>query len=196
MEKFFNKMGKKIYKAIKKDAKRVLKEIDGEELYSVALVTDSDCITLFMALNTYEFLETADEEYLEMVKDDLSEEDMRQVEEGEVCLTKWLPDEWGYSDDESGELSKISQVLYKKEASNPEEYAKYKALFFDTVTSAFKKVIEEKTFGENSEEVTYFISTSDGDEIYEIENCSAKKLNSEKVYEQFLSRKELEEGSN
>ena len=172
-----------------------MKEIDGEEVYSVALVTDSDCITLFMALNTYEFLETADEEYLEMVKDDLSEEDMRQVEEGEVCLTKWLPDEWGYSDDESSELSKISQVLYKKEASNPEEYAKYKALFFDTVTSAFKKVIEEKTFGENSEEVTYFISTSDGDEIYEIENHSAKKLNSEKVYEQFLSRKELEEDS-
>lgn len=185
-------MGKKIYKAIKKDAKRVLKEIDGEELYSVALVTDSDCITLFMALNTYEFLETADEEYLEMVKEDLSKEDMRQVEEGEVCLTKWLPDEWGYSDDENGELSKISQVLYKKEDSNPEEYMKYKALFFDTVTSAFKKVIEEKTFGENSEEVTYFISTSDGDEIYEIENRSAKKLNSEKVYEQFLNRKELE----
>lgn len=191
MEEFFNKIGKKIYKAIKKDAKRVLKEIDGEQLYSVALVTDSDCITLFMALNTYEFLETADEEYLEMVKDDLSEEDMRQIKKGEVCLTKWLPDEWGYSDDECGELSKISQALYKKEASNPEEYTKYKSLFFDTVTSAFKKVIDEKSFGENSEEVTYFISTSDGDKIYEIENNSAKKLNSEKIYEQFLNRKEI-----
>lgn len=101
-----------------------------------------------MALNTYEFFETADEEYQEMVKDDFSEEDMRQVEDGEACLTKWLSDEWGYSDDESDELSKISQSLYKKEASNPEEY------------------------------------------------YSAKKLNSEKVYEQFLSRKELEEESN
>ena len=28
----------------KKDAKRVLKEIESEKLYSVALVTDSDCI--------------------------------------------------------------------------------------------------------------------------------------------------------
>ncbi len=112
MEKFFDKISKKIYKAIKKDTKRVLKEMEGEELYSVALVTDSDCITLFMALNTYEYLETADKEYLEMLGEDLSEEDIRQIEEGLVCLTKWLPDEWGYSDGENSELNKISQVLY------------------------------------------------------------------------------------
>ncbi len=193
MEKFFNKISKKLYKAIKKDTKRVLKEIKGEKLYSVALVTDSDCITLFMALNTYEYLETADKEFLKVVEEDLSEEDIRQIEEGEVCLTKWLPDEWGFSDGENSALIKISQALYKKEESNPEEYAKYKSLFFDTVISAFKKVIEEKTFGENSEEITYFISASDGDGIYEIENHSAKILNSEKIYEQFLSRKELGE---
>lgn len=44
MEKFYDKISKKLYKAIKKDAKRVLKEIESEKLYSVALVTDSDCI--------------------------------------------------------------------------------------------------------------------------------------------------------
>ena len=138
-------------------------------------------------------MEKADEEYLEMVKEDLSEEDIRQIEEGLVCLTKWLPDEWGYSDGENSELNKITQALYKKEESNSEEYAKYKAMFFETVTSVFKTVIEEKIFGENSEEVTYFISTSDGDDIYEIENHSAKLLNSEKIYEQFLERKEIGE---
>ena len=31
---------------------------------------------------------------MEMVKDDLTEEDIKRVEEGTVCLTKWLPDEW------------------------------------------------------------------------------------------------------
>ena len=75
MEKFYDKISKKLYKAIKKDAKRVLKEMEDEELYSVALVTDSDCITLFMSLNTYEYLETADEHYIEVVKEVLSEED-------------------------------------------------------------------------------------------------------------------------
>lgn len=193
MEKFFSKITPKLYKAIKKDAKRVLKEIEEETLYSVALVTDSDCTTLYMALNTNEYLETADEEYLEMVQEDLSEEEMKQIEEGEVCLTKWLPDEWGYSDGDNSKLNKISEALCKKEVSAPQEYADNKTLFFETVVSAFKKAIDDKVFGENSEEVTYFISTSDGDCIYEVENNSAKILNSEKIYEQFLNRKELEE---
>ena len=44
----------------------------------------------------------------------------------------------------------------------------------DRVISVFKKLIEEEIFGENSEEITYFISTTDGDYIYELENYSAK----------------------
>ncbi len=48
MEKFYDKISKKLYKALKKDVKRVLKKMKDEELYSVALVIDSDCITLFM----------------------------------------------------------------------------------------------------------------------------------------------------
>lgn len=125
MEKFFNKMGKKIYKAIKKDAKRVLKEMDGEELYSVALVTDSDCITLFMALNTYEFLETADEEYLEMVKDDLSEEDMRQIEEGEVgsvsirSFTPFFPPSYRFKTTFSAVGAKTRNVVASFDHSAP-----------------------------------------------------------------------------
>lgn len=191
MEKIYDKISKKLYKAIKKDTKRVLKEMEDEKLYSVALVTDSDCITLFMALNTYEYLETADEDYIEVVKDDLSEEDLKKIDDEEVCLTKWLPDEWGYSDGENSELVKISQLLSKRESTNPDEYAKHKSLFFDTVISVFKKLIEEEIFGENSEEITYFISTTDGDYIYELENYSAKLLNSEERYEQFLNRKEI-----
>ncbi len=193
MEKFFSKISKKLYKALKKDIKRVLKEMEGEELYSVALVTDSDCITLYMALNTYEYLETADEDYLEMVEEDLSEEDMRKIEEGKVCLTKWLPDEWGYSDGENSELNKINQLLYKKEEAAPEEYAKCKSLFLEMVISVFKDLINDKVFERDSEKVTFFVSMSDGEGIYEIENYSAKILNSEKIYEQFMNRKELGE---
>ena len=33
MEKFYDKISKKLYKAIKKDAKRVLKEMEDEKLY-------------------------------------------------------------------------------------------------------------------------------------------------------------------
>ena len=193
MEKFLNKISKKLCKAIKKDAKRVLKELDGEELYSVALVTDSDCISLYMALNTYEYLETADEEYLELVREDLTEADINQIKSGVICLTKWLPDEWGYSDGETSALNKISRLLYKKEETVPEEYEKNKKLFLEMVITVFKDLIEDKVFGKDSEHVTFFVSMSDGEGIYDIENYSAKMLNSQKVYEEFVNRKELGE---
>ena len=83
--------------------------------------------------------------------------------------------------------------MYKKEESNPTEYAQYKSLFFETVTSSFKEIIEKKIFGTNDDETTYFISISDGEGIYEIENYSAKLLNSDTIYEQFLNRMNCEE---
>ena len=88
----------------------------------------------------------------------------------------------GYSDGEDSALNKISKLLYAKEEANPKEYAKCKPLFLEMVTSAFRNLIEEKVFGEDSEELTYFISMSDGEGGYEIENYSAKLLNSEKWF--------------
>lgn len=191
MELFFKELGNKIQKAVKKDMKKILKEVGEEKIYTVALVTDSDCITLYLALNTNEYMKEADEENIEILQDDLSEEDIKNVREGVISLTKWIPDEWGYSDGKNSELNKISKLLYKKEKSNPEEYERYTKLFFETVISAFKQLIESKTFGENTEEITYFVSISDDENTYEIENYSAKLLNSKNVYEEFLNRTQL-----
>lgn len=154
MEKFFRDLESKIQKAVKKDVKKILKEVGEEKIYVAALVTDSDCITLYLAVNTYEYMEKADEEYIEMLKADLSEEDIKNVRDGAVSLTKWIPDEWGYSDGKNSQLNKISKLLYAKEEANSEEYAGYKDLFLETVTSAFKHLIESNIFGKNSEEIT------------------------------------------
>lgn len=75
--------------------------------------------------------------------------------------------------------------MYQKEESDSEEYEKHIDLFLETVTSAFKHVIESKIFGENSDEITYFISMSDDEKTPEIQNYSAKILNSENVYKRF-----------
>lgn len=189
MNNFFEELNQKIQVAIKKDANKIWKEISGEKVYAVALVTDSDCITLYMAVNTYEYMKEKDAKYIKMFEGRVSEEKINRVKEGTDSFTKWIPAEWGYSDGKNSELSKISQELYEKEEANAEEYAKYKPMFFEAITSAFEKLIGEKIFGTNSEELTYFISMSDGEGIYEIENYSAKILNSEKNYEQFINRK-------
>ncbi len=186
---FFNNLAGKIEQAVKKDMEQIWKEIGEEKIYAVALVTDSDCITLFLALNTYEYMRKKDAEYLEMLHDYLSEEDIKNVKEGTASLTKWTPDEWGYSDGKNSQLVKISKLLYDKEEANSKEYEKHTALFFESVTSAFKNLIAEKTFGDNSDEITYFISMSDDERIYEIEDFSAKLLNSESVCQAFLKRK-------
>ncbi len=194
MKAFFNNLAEKIEQAVKKDMEQIWKEIGEEKIYAVALVTDSDCITLFLALNTYEYMRKKDAEYLEMLHDNLSEEDIKNVKEGTASLTKWTPDEWGYSDGKNSQLVEISKLLYDKEEANSKEYEKHTALFFESVTSAFKNLIAEKTFGNNSDEITFFISMSDDERIYEIEDFSAKLLNSESVCQAFLKR-EPDEGS-
>lgn len=194
MKTFFNDIAVKIEQAVKTDMEQIRKEIGEEKTYAVALVTDSDCITLFLALNTYEYMRKKDAKYLEMIHDYLSEEDIKNVKEGTASLTKWTPDEWGYSDGKNSQLAEISKLLYDKEEANSKEYEKHTALFFEAVTSALKNLIESKTFGDNSDEITYFISMSDDERTYEIEDFSAKLLNSESVCQAFLGRKP-DEGS-
>ncbi|MEY8330485.1 DUF4303 domain-containing protein [Lachnospiraceae bacterium 48-33] len=186
---FFKNLEHNIEQAVKKDMKKILKETGNEKIYAVALVADSDCITLYLAVNTYEFMEKHDKEYL--IDMDLSEEDIKNLKEGSASLTQWLPDEWGYSDDDNSELAKISELLYENSESDEyddKEYEENQKLFFETVTSAFKHLIEEKVFGEYSEKITYFISMSDDDRAEAIENNSAKLLNSPNIYETFLNR--------
>ena len=114
---------------------------------------------------------------------------MEMIKSGERSITKWVPDEWAYSDGKGSKLNEVSRMLFAKDEENSAEYAKYKDLFFETVTEAWKTLIAEKVLGEQSEEITYFISVSDdGDKAEEIENDSAKLLNSKEVYEKFLKR--------
>lgn len=181
MELFFKDLGYKIEQALKTDVEKILKEIGDEKIYSVALVTDSDCITLFLAINTYEYLEKEDKKQMKS----LSKEEINKIREHSISLSKWIPDEWGYSDGKKSQLVEISKLLYQKEESDSEEYEKHIDLFLETVTSAFKHVIESKIFGENSDEITYFISMSDDEKTPEIQNYSAKILNSENVYKKF-----------
>lgn len=191
MKQFFENLESKIYDAVKNDIKPILKEIGDERIYAVALVTDSDCITLYLALNTYEYMKKRDEECIEEFKDELSEEAIEMVREGSRYITKWDYEEWGYSDGKNSELTKVSEVLFKQEASNSEEYGEHQEEFFKAVTYAFRRVVDEKIFGKDSDKITYFISISDDERTTELENESVQTLNPEEVYEIFLERIEV-----
>lgn len=171
MEQFFKDFGIKVENAVKKEMPKILNKIGSEKIYAAALVTDSDCITLYLALNTREYLQKTDEPD-----------------------AAWFPDEWGYSDGEESELNQISERLYEYSEnldSDDEVRAKYGELFFEAVTQAFQNLIKAKAFGADTDEITYFISMSDDDRTPAIENYSAKLLNPEPIYGEFVRQNEI-----
>ena len=186
MKDFFEQIERKVYDAVKKAMGCILEEVGNENVYAAALVTDEDCVSLFLAVNTYEYMRKKDLENLEFMRQYLSEDKIRKIEDGTDSLTKWTPSEWGYSDGTQSDLVEVSKMLFAKEQENSTEYEANKPLFFDAVTSALKRIVEEQVLDRDTGEITYFISLSDGDGIDEIENASAKLLNSESVYEMFL----------
>ena len=189
MNTFYKELDNKIQQAVKVEMQNIQRKIGKERIYAVALVTDSDCVTLFLAVNTYEYLQKRDKKYAKEL--DLSEEDLKNVKEGSVSLTQWILDEWGYSDGKNSQLNMISELLFEHDESeeyDEESYEENQRLFFETATSAMNHLIAEKVFGEYSEEITFFISMSDDERTEEIENYSAKLLNSADIYENFYHR--------
>ena len=160
---FWQEVTEKIRDAVTTDLREILGRIDDEHIYTAALVTDRYCCSLFLAVNTLEYLQSDDEE-----PDDES---------------KWHPDEWGYSDGHGSELVKLSKSLWENHATLPGE-----AFFFSAMISAMAQVKGSGIFGEGTEEITFFISISDDEDAENLEDSSAMTLNSPELAAAFLNR--------
>ena len=163
VDSFYQGLAENIKEAVKKDLQEILEQTGDEHIYTVALVTDRYCCSLFLAVNTTEYLDNECEE-----PDDVE---------------KWHPDEWGYSDGHDSELVKLSKLLWENHKNFPGE-----AYFFNALISAMKQVKETGIFGERTEEITFFVSISDDEEAENLEDFSATQLNSPQLAAAFLSR--------
>ncbi len=195
MEPFFLDLRPAIVKAVRRDMEKIRQEIGNEHLYSAALVTDSDCITLFLAVNTEEALAKRDQKErkpkrLAELRKYWSEELVSQVADGSFSLNRYIPDEWAYSDGKDSELNQISQRLYDQEetlSNAPDDvydevHEQFQEQLLETVTLAFETLRTEGVFGP---EVLCFVSMSDDERTPEIEDASAQRLNTPEQYEQF-----------
>ena len=160
---YWQDVAAKISDAVAADLREIIGRIDDERIYTAALVTDRYCCSLFLAVNTLEYLQSEDEE-----PDDES---------------KWHPDEWGYSDGHGSELVKLSKSLWENHATLPGE-----AFFFSAMISAMAQVKGSGIFGERTEEITFFISISDDEDAENLEDASAMTLNSPELAAAFLNR--------
>ena len=195
MEQFFLALQPAIEKAVRHAMEKIRREIGKEHIYSAALVTDSDCITLFLAVNTEEALAKRDEkertpERLTELRKYWSEDLVDQVADGSFSLNRYVPDEWAYSDGTDSELNQISQQLYSYEETlsdadddtYDEVHERFQELLLETAACAFEKLRAEGVFGR---EVVCFVSMSDDDRTPEIEDVSVQRLNTPEQYEQF-----------
>jgi len=131
MKDFFDGLIPIIQKAVITDFQDIKKQVGGEKIYAAALVTDSDCITLGLWVNTIE----------QMMLD---------------MDAKWMPDEWAYDTSVAGGTADVSKLLFGKSraiykeangAVADEVYEEFYNLFIETVTTAFRNLIQANAFG-------------------------------------------------
>lgn len=162
IDPFYLSLTKKIIDATTKDMQEILSQVGDEHIYAAALVTDSNCVTLFLAVNTIEYLAANDDPDSE---------------------TQWMPDEWGYSDADNSQLSKLSKSLWQHYSNLPGE-----KFFIDAVISAMKQLRDTGAFGKHTDRITCFVSMSDDDNAESIENESAIRINPPSLAATFLDR--------
>ncbi|QQP14558.1 DUF4303 domain-containing protein [Lysinibacillus agricola] len=84
----------------------------------------------------------------------------------------------------------LLQAIYleKRDALEEENFDKFEEKLHTTMISVLDNLHNEKVFCKNKDDITVFILMSDDERTEEVENYSARSLNSEKVYKEFLKR--------
>ena len=175
MKYFFEKYRKILKNAVVRDYESLVKLSKNEKPYCCALVTDSGAMSLFFAMNTKEKLI----------------EKLQKVDNKYSAYYKWAPSEWTYGDhlSETKLVSKSSNVLSKKseEKETKKEFSNFEEKLYETMTLVLKELVDENIF----DNMTVFISISDDSRARNVENYSAKLINSETIYDEFMRRYEV-----
>lgn len=194
METFFLDLQPAVVNAVRHAMEKIRREIGTEHIYGAALVTDSDCITLFLAVNTEEALAKRDEtdrtpERLAELGEYFPVELLNRIADGSFSLNRYIPDEWGYSDGTGSELNQVSRQLSNQEEAlfdtdddTDELQEQFQNQLLETAALAFETLRAEGVF---APETLCFISMSDDDRAPDIEDSSARRLNTPEQYEQF-----------
>jgi hypothetical protein len=173
-----------------------------ETVYVGCLVINDDASNMSLKFNTLEYLNKKDillfgedpfKEFREMLSPEEFQASFGQYE-GVKMSIKWIPDDWGYGNNSLGDsfVNKLSSILYHKRKSlqTDVDLFNFKNEIHRVIMSSFfllKKYIKE-AFGCD---VFLFMSIVDSEKSKLIENESAKELNSEDNYNEFVNRTKL-----
>ncbi|CAH1205890.1 DUF4303 domain-containing protein [Paenibacillus sp. JJ-223] len=158
------------------DLKRTLEQTRNERVYACAFGTDSDFVTLFLAVNT--------EESLARHIADMKKKGLCNSKEDEIYF-RWGCSEYQYGDDTH--FNDISKLLYAVE--NAYDYK-------DQLIEIIARVVQETEpsvfaeYGQSKEDIVFFVSMTDDDQAEELENESVALMTRPELIEGFLKRYE------
>tara|TARA_B110001454_G_C12723212_1_gene435865 strand:- start:7342 stop:7890 length:549 start_codon:yes stop_codon:yes gene_type:complete len=156
----------------------LISERKGEHFYAFALYTDGDAWTILAAANSLEQHQKA------VLK-------FGETNAQNVAAYKWSTGEWAYENWKGELFTDIYRDLakYRKTQENTDsDYASYKNSVHECMITALKRLDQSGFFGEMRSSIVLFVSSTDNDETETIENYSAKELNSQSVYSEFIER--------
>lgn len=156
----------------------LVSEKSDEHFYAFALYTDEDAFTIEPSANSIERYEA-------------KLRDTGETDELQIASNKWATAEWAYEGWNADLFTQIYLDLENHRKTLPQsevDYALYKNSVHECMISALKRMDENGFFAKGRENIVLFISSSDDDEAFDMENRSARQLNPERVYMPFLKR--------
>lgn len=162
--------------ATKSAFNRLIQNHIEEHFYVFILYTDEDCITVLPAANS---IETLNKKILDL-----------KLSDDEIAEFKWSSAEWGYEAVYDEEFIPICNYLKNEslKLTDSDEFKKFKKKVLLCMEEALKSIDNEGFFDERRKDLVLYISSSNDEESYELENESAKNLNSQEKYLEFLDR--------
>ncbi|MGG4400973.1 DUF4303 domain-containing protein [Paenibacillus amylolyticus] len=174
MDRFLNKFENQFRAGFLSDLEQTLSKVQDEKVYACAFGTDSDWVTLFLAVNT--------EESLAGHISSMNEQELCDSEQDEIYY-RWCCSEYQYGEDTH--FNHISRLLYATE-----DVQKYK----DEIIRIIAKVVNETAddvfarYGQTKADITFFVSLTDDDLAEEIENQSVHHMTLLSLASKFLKR--------
>lgn len=165
--------------AILHDLGALIKKHSDENFYGLALVSDDNFSSFFIALNTDEAL-----------KKIIIEEEVNDKED--LAYYRWSPNEWQYMsyDLHNNQLDIVNKKIFdiQKSCSDQGLFLEYINFVPNLMLDLIKKIIPKIKLLLNERTIIIFMSKTDSSDTEEYEDNSAKILNEDDILINFLNR--------
>jgi hypothetical protein len=168
---------KRVYEAAKSAFTSLLNSHPGEQFYACALYTDNSAMTICPSANSMRGLETK-----------VNQEEEEDRSEEAIQYYKWASSEWAYEAWGSERFKDVCKSL--RESSERNNIEKFQSQVLHTMTNALLMLKNEGfflSFGIRQAPIL-FVTITDDDRAEDVENQSAKILNGEKEFNEFINR--------